>query len=500
MLTTNGTQMEDLSGRRRLTVLQRLVIPLWLTVPYRAVRWTTLTTWRSVAWLVGRPLLGLVLVVLTAGRLALGTRGAVVVLALLMLGAACWLWASPRSFDASVTQRLRGGWRWLVHYRRRWYPALHGCGLTRVSPDRQVFVPRVAKVSSTRWVDTLHVRLLHGHTPEDLSTRAESLRHAFGAIRCTVVEDRPGRVRLVLFARDPLATVVPPVPLDKLPAVPDLSAVPVGRTEHGTPCTLRLAGTHYVVAAATGAGKSTLTWNVLRALGPGIAAGVVRVTGLDPKGGMELYPGRALFSWYEDASPEAIADAIDAVVERMVERKRRLRGATRDWTASTVEPFELVVVDELASLTAYVPDRKLRDRIAGQLQLLLSQGRAVGFSVLACLQDPRKDVLPFRDLYPTRVALRVTEDSHTNLVLGDGAKERGAVCHLIRESTPGVGFLRLDGAAEPVRVRFGHITDEDITAMAARFTAPPLGQEPAVEPVVVDVREPESPAVPRQPW
>jgi hypothetical protein len=113
VLTTNGTQMEDLSGRRRLTVLQRLVIPLWLTVPYRAIRWTTRTTWRAVAWLVGRPLLGLVLVALAAGRLALGTRGAVVVLALLMLVAAGWLWASPRSFDTAVTQRVRvagGGW------------------------------------------------------------------------------------------------------------------------------------------------------------------------------------------------------------------------------------------------------------------------------------------------------------------------------------------------------------------------------------------------------
>lgn len=105
------------------------------------------------------------------------------------------------------------------------------------------------------------------------------------------------------------------------------------------------------------------------------------------------------------------------------------------------------------------------------------------------------DVLQFRDLYPTRVALRVAEDSHTDLILGDGAKERGAVCHLIRESTPGVDFLRLDGAAEPVRVRFGHVTDDDIAAIAARWPAPPLGQEPAV----VDLREPGRTA-PSQSW
>src|SRR5204862_153927 len=136
---------------------------------------------------------------------------------------------------------------------------------------------------------------------------------------------------------------------------------------------------HYITAAATGAGKSTLTWNVVRSLGPGIASGLVRVTGLDPKGEMELYPGRPLFTYYQDESPQAIADAIDDVVLRMAERKQRLRGAARDWSMSAEEPFELVIVDELAALTAYVPDRRLRERIAGSLQLVLSQGRALGF-------------------------------------------------------------------------------------------------------------------------
>ena len=122
-------------------------------------------------------------------------------------------------------------------------------------------------------MDTLHVRLLHGHTPEDLAKQSEGLRHAFGALRCTVVEGRPGRVRVVFFVRDPLAQVVPAIGVDAVPAVPDLDAVPVGRTEFGGVCTLKLAGTHHIVAAATGAGKSTLTWNVVRALGPDIASG-----------------------------------------------------------------------------------------------------------------------------------------------------------------------------------------------------------------------------------
>jgi S-DNA-T family DNA segregation ATPase FtsK/SpoIIIE len=469
----NGTRADDLAGRG-LTTLQRWVVPLWLSILARIVCGLAGWLWAGLTWLVARPLVAGPLALLLVGFLELGARGFWLAASLVMLAAGAWLRLSPSSFDRMVAQRLRGWWRWVVHYRRAWYPALEGCGLARITPDRKVFVPKVAKVTSTRWVDTLHVRLLHGHTPEDLAKESEGLRHAFGALRCAVVEERPGRIRVVMFVRDPLVRVVPPAPIAEIAAVPNLDAVPVGRTEFGEVCTLKLAGTHHIVAAATGAGKSTLTWNVVRALGPGIAAGLVRVTGLDPKGGMELYPGRPLFTHYEDDSPAAIADSLDDVVLRMAQRKQRLRGASRDWSMSLEEPFELVLVDELAALTAYVPDRKLRERIAGTLQMVLSQGRALGFCVLACVQDPRKEILPFRDLYPTRIALRVTEDTHTNLTLGDGAKERGALCHLIREDTPGVGYLRLDGAAEPVRVRFGHITDEDIAAMAALWPAPAL--------------------------
>src|SRR3954447_12873493 len=483
-MLVNGTRADDLAGRG-LATPQRWVVPLWLSILTRTLGRFGRSAWRTSAWLVVRPLLGVPLVLLLVGSLELGSRGFWIALSLVMLAAGAWLGLSPSSFDRLVLQRVRGWGRGGRHDPRIWYPALEGCGLARITPDRKIFVPKVRKVTSTRWVDTLHVRLLHGHTPEDLTKASDGLRHAFGALRCIVVEERPGRVRVVFFVRDPLAQVVPAIGVDAVPAVPavpDLDAVPVGRTEFGGVCTLKLAGTHHIVAAATGAGKSTLTWNVVRALGPGIASGLVRVTGLDPKGGMELYPGRALFTYYEDASPTAIADALDDVVLRMAQRKTRLRGASRDWSMTAEEPFELVIVDELAALTAYVPDRKLRERIAGSLQMVLSQGRALGFCVLACVQDPRKEILPFRDLYPTRIALRVTEDTHSNLTLGDGAKERGALCHLIREDTPGVGYLRLDGVAEPVRVRFGHVTDADIAAMAALWPAPPL---PAAEPAFI---------------
>src|SRR5690606_29431995 len=94
---------------------------------------------------------------------------------------------------------------------------------------------------------------------------------------------------------------------------------------------------------------------------------------------------------------------------------------------------------------------------------------AVGVLVVAALQDPRKEVLPARDLFPTRIALRMTDGDQVDLVLGDGARNRGARCDRIPESLPGVAYVALDGVAEPVRVRFSYLTDDDITELCEHY-------------------------------
>ncbi len=129
----------------------------------------------------------------------------------------------------------------------------------------------------------------------------------------------------------------------------------------------------------------------------------------------------------------------------------------------------MVIVDELASLTAYVVDRDAKRRITAALSLLLSQGRAVGVSVVGAVQDPRKDIISMRDLFPTRILLRVTEPEHVALTLGQGARDRGACADLIHEATPGIAYIGQDGAPEAARVRFTHVTDDDITALAQRY-------------------------------
>jgi DNA segregation ATPase FtsK/SpoIIIE, S-DNA-T family len=142
----------------------------------------------------------------------------------------------------------------------------------------------------------------------------------------------------------------------------------------------------------------------------------------------------------------------------------------RDHTPTAEDPFTVIVVDEVAFLTAYQPDRKLRERIMNALATLTTQGRAVGYAVVAALQDPRKDVLAIRNLFPDRIAMRLDEPEQVDMVLGDGARDRGAACELIPADPAtgaGVAFVRLQDDPDPVRVRAGWVADADIRALAA---------------------------------
>jgi DNA segregation ATPase FtsK/SpoIIIE, S-DNA-T family len=136
----------------------------------------------------------------------------------------------------------------------------------------------------------------------------------------------------------------------------------------------------------------------------------------------------------------------------------------------------VIVVDEVAFLTAYQPDKRLRERALAAIATLTTQGRAVGYSVVAALQDPRKDVLTIRNLFPDRIAMRLDGPEQVDMVLGDGARDRGATADQI-STDPGVGagvaYVRLESDPDPVRVRAAWVSDDDITAMCRHYAPAP---------------------------
>jgi S-DNA-T family DNA segregation ATPase FtsK/SpoIIIE len=426
---------------------------------------------RAVWFLIRHPLLDVAAGVLVLAWHQAGWPGVIAAVASVMgvLAVVRIMW--PGLFARLVTVPARCRWRWWC-YRRRWHAVMTIAGLGPTYRG-QVTLPVLGKVQAGRCADLVTVRLVSGQSPKLFADRAEELAHGFGAHSCRVRTGRPGMVVLEFVRRDALATVIPALPI---PATPDLRALPVGRCEDGSVFTIRLHGTHLLIAGSTGAGKGSYLWGLVRALLPAMMAGLGRVHACDPKL-MELAFGRELFEKFGKyaADPADIADLLEADVTEMQNRAAKFAGRQRDHTPTPEFPFVVVLVDEVAFLTAYQADRKLRDRTLAALATLTTQGRAAGYCVVAALQDPRKEVLNIRNLFPDKIALRLDEPTQVDLVLGDGVHDRGARCEDISADPAtgaGVGYVRLETSPDPVRVRAAFVTDTDIHAMNTAGTRP----------------------------
>jgi DNA segregation ATPase FtsK/SpoIIIE, S-DNA-T family len=400
--------------------------------------------WLAYGWITLVILLGSLAVVLTACRFLL-----------------------PGVFSRWVERPVRSSLR-RSHYRRHWGQVMTVIGLTSHYRGRTL-MPVLRRVTATSAIDTVIVKL-RGQTPTDLSKKAENLAHAYGAILCRVRTAKPGRAVLQFVLRDTLTAIVP---APALPEKPDLGALPMGVREDGQPWRINLLQTHLLIAGATGAGKASLLWGIIRNVLPLARTGVVRILAADPKL-MELAYGRAIFEAFGEYAADAysIVVMLERAVLDMQRRAAKLAGRERNHTPSTEYPFVLIVVDEVAFLTTYQSSRELRVRTLNALATLTTQGRAVGYCVIAALQDPHKEVIVLRHLFPDRIAMRLDEPDLTDMVLGYGARAKGAACEQIPtdpETGAGVAFVKLESDPIPIRVRAGWVSDADILTMAREY-------------------------------
>jgi S-DNA-T family DNA segregation ATPase FtsK/SpoIIIE len=424
------------------------------------------------------PDIGALLTVFAVTGALAGLRVACVLIVVCAAVVFGWRLGWPESYQHLVGKPVADYRRTYLVYRRRWRIICERHGLTisrRGKPDTDPLVPDLSSVRIGTAVDTLVVRLLVGQSVKTWQTQVDGLAAAFGAHHVTI---QPGPVAtgrgrdIVLRVRhhDALSAPIPLVrPCPDSPVV-RLANVPAGVTEQGNPWQLPVAGRHILVGGATGAGKGSMLWSLVAGLAPGIKAGLIAVRCLDPKGGMEFAAGAPLFDRFAYDS-DSILEVLRDTTATMLARAQRLRGTTRCHRPTRVEPHIVLLVDELATLTAYA-DRKQRAEVDQLLGLWLAQGRAVGISVIAAVQDPSKDVVALRQLFPVRVGLRMTEATQTAMILSTAAHQQGARCEEIPDTTPGVGYVLTEGNTAIVRVRAFHVTDNDIAWLAANFAPP----------------------------
>lgn len=463
---------------------------LVLAIVWAVRHWRTTTTVTVVSvwcWWWGWPSL---LLTLTAVAVVLGV----------------WRVVSLPSFDRWAGRHLRSWWqRWLVYAPRmpRWLrsvgltvPDRGGATVIQVNPlrrnataprerPRRDQLPRILSVRSGPSWDEVKVRLVPGQTPEDFDTAARALAVARGVNRCQVRELAPNVVSIDYQRRNLLDAVVTAPDLDAMAGLSgdaiDLDRVLSGATEYGTEWRQSIRGSHTLIGGATGAGKGSLMWAPLLSIAPAIRDGLCRVNGIDPKG-MELAYGRDVFHRYAVSSKDAL-ELLDDLVDQMETRKRAHAGTTRLVPITRDTPLEIVEFDEIGALLRYVGDRKTREAITERIALLTTQGRALGFTVRGYVQEPTKDTVPVRELFPRRICLRVASKSHVGMVLGDQAYDRGAWANRIGESEPGVGYLFGEGVREPLRVRASWVPDGAIKELERFVTGARCGPAAPVLPL-----------------
>lgn len=420
-----------------------------------------------------------------------------------------WSQTSPPTFErwyAGPTRRRT----WRRRVRDQWPGLMQHAGLAatrhyRDWRDREVQLPQLRRVRTHGSVLELTVETRRGQTVEELNAGVPRLA---SSLKARTFRTRPDtgrsagyRTVIELVMADCLTT-----PSTGTPTAPGTAAydeVTLGRTQSGAPWQLVVRGRHTLVAGCSGAGKGSVMWGLCCGLAPAVSRDLVRLWGIDLKRGVELEMGAGLFT-VRAYDADAALRALRALLRVIDERGRRMAGRTRLHEPTPGDPLHVLVIDELAALTAYA-DVMIRREAERLLSEILTQGRALGVVVVACVQDPRKDVVPVRGLFTQTVALRLRSIEETVMVLGEGAAT-AAPAHLISPRDPGTAWIVDDtGAVDRVRADFW--PDQVITAVARTHPAAVVTELPAERPEEVldhvergglrDARRPRSPRRPR---
>ncbi|WP_020495660.1 hypothetical protein [Sciscionella marina] len=426
--------------------------------------------------------------------------------------AAClgWARAHPSTYDRYAASAMRA-WRhrWIRYFGFRWQNICRACDL--VKEDRRTgaeLMPRILRVSSpTPTIDRIKVRMVRGQSLRTWQEWQDELAAALNVESLGITKVKPQVIMLTLVHRNPFPEPIPATPVPDSADEVNLGKVVFGQTEYGEDWTENLLERHVLGIGSSGSGKSGLMWNPLRGIGPLIRDGLVRIWMVDLKGGMETSRARPLFYRFADhvagktgesymdfdddededgenrgQSGPVGEDALTLIKAFRDEMKTVQTGLAqegkRKFELSPATPVNLLIIDEMAMATALGVSARDLTKIITEI---MTQGRAPGYWVWAFLQEPTKDILPMRDLFNLRVCLSVESASYVDMALGEEARVRGALADEIPidPEYTGIGFTRDDRSRNPVRVRAGHTTDEDIDELV-RTCTPQAALEPNV--------------------
>jgi S-DNA-T family DNA segregation ATPase FtsK/SpoIIIE len=339
-------------------------------------------------------------------------------------------------------------------------------GRPYTTTEYRILPPGMRRLRPTWFGWTCVLRLRPGQTPDDVFKTAERLAHSWAAHAVRVTHWGPGRVRLTVNRRDPLATIGVPSQDG------ELLRVRIGRLDTGRPWVIDLRIVpHWLIAGATQSGKSTL----LNAVIVGLAPQPVALVGFDLKGGMEFTPYAPRMSALATTRAECVQvlrDLVSLLAARM--DLCRSHGARDIWTLpdGVERPVPVVVlVDEVAELFLMATrDEKAEISETATHMIRVAQlGRALGVHLVVAGQRIGSDLGPgvtaLRSQLSGRVCHRVNDPETASMTLGDLDPAALDAARAIPAATPGVAVVASDSGGWHT-ARAGLVTTAEAEATA----------------------------------
>jgi len=309
---------------------------------------------------------------------------------------------------------------------------------------------------------------------QTVASLSNDIALAMKALSVRIVAPIPGKSAVGIELPNPKRVVVRLREIfesDAFAKHPSKLAVGIGKDAEGKPYVGDLASMpHLLIAGSTGAGKSVCIHSLIMSILFRATPDEVKLLMIDPKR-LELPLYNDIPHLYDpNQNPDAVrvitdpkeaAKALEGMVRMMETRFKKFASVmARDITHYNekmkaenrpLEPFIVVIIDELADLMAVAPKE-----VEGSIQRITQMARAVGIHVVLATQRPSVDVITgvIKANLPARLAFRVASQTDSRVILDSSGAE----------SLLGQGDLLFlpPGAPKPTRMQCGLVTNQEV--------------------------------------
>lgn len=334
--------------------------------------------------------------------------------------------------------------------------------------------------------DSQHFQIsidLHGHGAEEVARIEGKISSQLDLVELNPIPGhRGGRgVAYAAHRTAPIDTLMQTkIEVDFLRANPPKNpfSLPMALEECEEPFSLPTH--HTLVLGTTGSGKSSPLNCLIFQQAEFVEQGISEFYGIDPKRS-ELRPYED--SWLFKEVVYSMEDAVQLIghVAGILDKRSKANPIDlskgelgRSMTPSKTHPMVFLVIDEMLSLIGDLQTNR-ETATLNQLTKIMAMGRSLNILIVGATQNADKAVLGWmRPNIGNPVVLRQPSSYYNDLFLGPDAAKRGFNSTTIAPAniangyrTAGIGFtLGADG--EPVKVRFAHLTDRDISELIQR--------------------------------